>query len=240
MLDCHELVTSPAAIGPETTCCLQAFSVLRMKRPVRTTSARLAWRRRHSWNHARKRERGYHASVQVGATGVADRDGARAATTRGPPPDHPPIWGTRGGHSCQRARTASRARAKLRRLTARHAESFRVSFPRKKARICRHFSCRRRDSNPRHADYDSARRVRQKQESPANRRFGKSAKIPRNTPFRGTLARTRGKSGVIFGAASEGVLGRAQARRSEVQRAGETRVRTYRGLVPRESMRPTL
>jgi hypothetical protein len=33
---------------------------------------------------------------------------------------------------------------------------FRVSFPRQKALICRHFPCRRRDSNPRHADYDSA------------------------------------------------------------------------------------
>jgi len=33
---------------------------------------------------------------------------------------------------------------------------FRVSGKRRKAPVCRHFLCRRRDSNPRHADYDSA------------------------------------------------------------------------------------
>src|SRR5262245_9143400 len=35
------------------------------------------------------------------------------------------------------------------------AESFRSVLCRQKVPICRHFSRRRRDSNPRHADYDS-------------------------------------------------------------------------------------
>ncbi len=34
--------------------------------------------------------------------------------------------------------------------------TLRVSLPARTAPICRHFRCRRRDSNPRHADYDSA------------------------------------------------------------------------------------
>jgi hypothetical protein len=135
---------------------MRAFPAASEKRPLRTTSGRLAWRRRHSCNHARKRERGCHASVQVGATDVADRDGARAARTQA----HRLITRRSGGHAGDTIfsgpRTASRAGAKLRRLTARHAECIPRVLPRQKALICRHFPCRRRDSNPRHADYDSA------------------------------------------------------------------------------------
>jgi hypothetical protein len=36
-----------------------------------------------------------------------------------------------------------------------HAERFCVSFTLQKVPICRHFRCPSRDSNPRHADYDS-------------------------------------------------------------------------------------
>jgi hypothetical protein len=44
----------------------------------------------------------------------------------------------------------------------------RVSFRRGKHPFCRHFSCRRRDSNPRHADYDSAARDSSIRKSPGN------------------------------------------------------------------------
>ena len=49
-----------------------------------------------------------------------------------------------------------RSAAEIPEAGAGHAERFRVSLRSRNAPLCRHFSCRRRDSNPRHADYDSA------------------------------------------------------------------------------------
>ena len=64
-----------------------------------------------------------------------------------------PPGDTRGDTTVSERWGSSRARAKL---PGVHADLFRVSLPRTKVPISRHFACRRRDSNPRHADYDSA------------------------------------------------------------------------------------
>jgi hypothetical protein len=60
------------------------------------------------------------------------------------------------GHNCQGALhdiAPPPQDAEIR--SGRRAESFRVVHEQEKVPICRRFSCRRRDSNPRHADYDS-------------------------------------------------------------------------------------
>ena len=69
---------------------------------------------------------------------------------------HPILGDTRGDTIVSARRASSRARAKL---PGSHAELVRVSQAEMKVPICRHFSCRRRDSKPRHADYDLASSV---------------------------------------------------------------------------------
>jgi hypothetical protein len=92
---------------PHTPCPLRHTMRAPGSRPVArlvwTTSGRLAWRRRHSCNHARKRERGW---PRFGSSGRHRRRRPRRRSRSqnpGPPPHHPPIWGTRGGHNFQRA-----------------------------------------------------------------------------------------------------------------------------------------
>ena len=98
---------------------------------------------------------------RFGSAGRHRRRRPARALAQPQPQAHRLITRRSGGHAgdtiVSAPRTASRAGAKLRRLTARHAECIpRVPLARK-VPICRHFSCRRRDSNTRHEGYSSGR-----------------------------------------------------------------------------------
>jgi hypothetical protein len=97
-LGAPSVVRRRSALGPRASVSARCSRGL-----LGTTSGRLAWRRRHSCNHARKRERGW---PRFGSSGRHRRRRPRRRSRSqnpGPPPHHPPIWGTRGGHNFQRA-----------------------------------------------------------------------------------------------------------------------------------------
>jgi hypothetical protein len=119
--------------------------------PARRAEVRLLSRRPSAL------ERHAHGSAWSPRGDLRARRAAPAWFRRNPRPS-PPVRGKTRGDTV--------VRAPPRRLTHRSQEAspggptrgrvFRVSRQREKVRLCSHFACRRRDSNPRHADYDSA------------------------------------------------------------------------------------
>ena len=124
-----------------------------VRRLPRTTSGRLAWRGGRSCNS--------HGSASAAAALLFSWTSQASPTERACAARHNPrstlITGRSGGTqlSARPARLQA-PKPNCARLTAGHAGYIPHLLRRAKVLVCRDFRCRRRDSNPRHADYDSA------------------------------------------------------------------------------------
>ena len=131
----------------------------RRRRPGRGRGHRLCYRPRRAGSggmHGRVR-------IEVGPSlsddplhGMTRMDGSSDLPGCGPGDWHraaPPLGGHAGGQQLSARPARHHAVSPNPGFQRRgHAELFRVSSASQKAPICTHFSCRRRDSNPRHAD----------------------------------------------------------------------------------------